>query len=109
MRRGDVVIAVAPGDFGKPRPAVVIQARIMAEAQPSVILCLISSELVESPLFRITVEPTEENGLKQTSQIMVDKIMTVRRHRIGGVAGRLDREIMRQVDRALLLVLGLAE
>ncbi|MGO8866840.1 MAG: type II toxin-antitoxin system PemK/MazF family toxin [Alphaproteobacteria bacterium] len=108
MRRGDVVLAAAPGDFGKPRPAVVTQSDIFNETHPSVVMCPLTTFRVEAPLFRITVEPTEGNGLLRSSQVMVDKITTLRRDRLRSTIGRLDQETMRRVDRALAVFLGLA-
>ncbi len=110
MRRGDVVTVVAPGDFGKPRPAIVVQTDMLtAAAATSVVLCLISSHLVEAPAFRISVEPNADNGLQQTSQIMVDKLLTVPRARIGKVIGHLDDETMLRLNRTLAFVIGLGQ
>jgi len=108
LRRGDVVLAATTGDYGKPRPAVVTQSDIFNETHPSVVMCPLTTFRVEAPLFRITVEPTEGNGLRQSSQVMVDKITTLRRDRLRSTIGRLDQETMRRVDRALAVFLGLA-
>jgi len=70
-------------------------------------MCPLTTFRVEAPLFRITVEPTEGNGLRQSSQVMVDKITTLRRDRLRSTIGRLDQETMRRVDRALAVFLGL--
>jgi mRNA interferase MazF len=75
----------------------------------SVVLCLISSQPVNAPAFRITVEPDAGNGLRERSQIMVDKILAVPRTRIGSVIGRLDDETLLRLNRTLAFVLGLAE
>ena len=107
MRRGDLVTVAAPGDFGKPRPALVIQSDLFDEL-PSVTLCLITSALRETPLFRITVDPSPENGLQRISQIQVDEIMTVARERIGGVVGRLDDATLLKVNRSLAVFVGIA-
>lgn len=107
MRRGDLVIVAAPGDYGKPRPALVIQADLFADL-PSVTLCLVTSELRETPIFRITVEPTPENSLQKISQVQVDKIMTVARERVGRVIGRLDDATMLKVNRSLAVFTGIA-
>ena len=95
------------GDYGKPRPALVIQSDSFAELS-SVTLCLVTSMLLESPLIRITVDSSSENGLRRISQIEVDKIMTVNRKRIGGVIGRLDDATMLKVNRSLAVFLGIA-
>jgi mRNA interferase MazF len=107
MRRGDLVTVALQGDFGKPRPALVIQSDRF-ETSATVTVLLLSATLVDAPLFRIDVEPSIENGLCASSQIMVDKAMTVRRERIGPVIGRLDDDVMLAVERSLALWFGLA-
>jgi mRNA interferase MazF len=107
MRRGDLVTVALQGDFGKPRPALVIQSDRF-ETSATVTVLLVSSTLVEAPLFRVSVEPSVENGLRTTSQIMVDKAMTVRRERIGTIIGRIDDDVMLAVERSLTLWFGLA-
>jgi mRNA interferase MazF len=74
MKPGDVVIVSAPGDFGKPRPAVVIRSDIFDQEEATVVHCLVTSSLQDTPLYRLTVNPTEQNGLREESQIMADKI-----------------------------------
>ena len=107
MRRGDLVTVAAPGDYGKPRPALVIQSDLFEEL-PSVTLCLVTSELRDAPIFRITVDPSPDNGLRRVSQIQVDKVLTVARERIGGTIGRLDDETMLKVNRSLAVFVGIA-
>ena len=107
MRRGDIVTVAAPGDFGKPRPALVIQSDLF-DALPSVTLCLITSTLRDAPIFRITVDPSAANGLQRVSQIQVDKILTVARERIGSVIGRLDDATLLKVNRSLAVFVGIA-
>ncbi len=108
MKRGDIVVVAAPGDYGKPRPAVVVQADALTESGiGSVILCLLSSTLVEAPLFRLAVEPTPENGLRQQSQIMVDNLLAVTRERITEVIGRIDDEQLLRLNRTLAFVVGI--
>jgi mRNA interferase MazF len=107
MRRGDLVTVAAPGDYGKPRPALVVQSDLFDEV-PSVTLCLVTSALRETPLFRITVDPSPDNGLQRISQIQVDKITTVARERVGGVIGRLDDAAMLKVNRSLAVFIGIA-
>ncbi len=110
MRRGDIVTVAAPGDYGKPRPAVVIQADVLiAAGVQSVVVCLISGHLVEAPAFRIALEITKGNGLEQASQIMVDKILTVPVQRIGKVIGQLDDETLLRLNRTLAFVVGLGQ
>ena len=96
-----------PGDYGKARPALVIQSDLFAE-HPSVTLLPVTSELRDAPLFRVGVVSTPENGLRKPSQIMVDKAHTVAREKVGAAFGRLDNGTMVAVNRALALFLGFA-
>lgn len=107
MRRGDFVTVAMPGDFGKPRPALVIQSDLFAEAATVTVL-LVSSTQQDAPLLRIPVVPDAANGLRKPSQVMVDKIMTVRRDKIGETIGILDAETMVSVTRSLAVFLGFA-
>jgi len=107
MRRGDLVTVAAPGDYGKPRPALVIQSDLFDEL-PSVTLCLVTSALRDTPIFRITVDPSPENGLRRVSQVQVDKVMTVARERVGALVGRLDEATMLKVNRSLAVFIGIA-
>lgn len=107
MRRGDFVTVAAPGDYGKPRPALVIQSDLFDEL-PSVALCLVTSELRNAPIFRITVDPDPDNGLQSISQIQIDKILSVPRERVGSVIGRLDDATMLKVNRSLAVFAGIA-
>jgi len=106
--RGDFVTIALQGDFGKPRPALVIQADRFDE-HATVTVLLVSSTLVDAPLFRITVQPNAENGLQKPSQIMVDKAMTVKRDKVGQTFGRLDADAMVEVERCLAVFLGIAK
>ena len=85
MKRGDLVTIVVSGDYGKPRPALVIQSDAFA-ALPSVTVLRLSSEIVPAHLARITVDPTPENG-RSTSQIMIDKATTISREKVGRAFG----------------------
>ena len=109
MRRGDVAVVAAAGDYGKPRPAVIVQTDAFAKDHASVVICQLTSELVEAPDFRITIDPSQTNGLKAPSQIMADKPVTVRRARIGQVIGRLDDGDIVRLNVALAFVMGLAD
>ena len=109
MRRGDVVIVAAAGDYGKPRPAVIVQTDAFPETHASVVVCQMTSEVVEAPDFRVTVDPTERNGLRARSQIMADKPVTVRRARVGRSIGRLDDGDVARLNAALAFVMGLAD
>ena len=105
MKRGDIVAISLQGDYGKPRPALVVQSNLLADLE-SVVVCPITSALRDAA-FRITVEPDRANGLRALSQVMVDKPATLPRAKVGDPFGRLDDERMKAVDRALLLVAGL--
>ncbi|MFI4947406.1 MAG: type II toxin-antitoxin system PemK/MazF family toxin [Alphaproteobacteria bacterium] len=100
MSRGDLVIAAFPGDYGKPRPALVIQSDGFNRLQSVTVLPL-TSDLYPAALIRINVAPAPTNGLQRRSQIMVDKAATISRTRIGGRIGRLDSETMGAVGLAL--------
>jgi mRNA interferase MazF len=109
MRRGDVVIVAASGDYGKPRPAVIVQTDAFPETHASVVICQLTSELLDAPDFRITIDPSDTNGLKARSQIMADKPVTVRRARIGQAIGRLEDDDLGRLNVALAFVMGLAD
>jgi mRNA interferase MazF len=108
MKRGDICLVVAPGDYGKPRPAVVVQTDLLNPTHASIIVCLMTSEPVDAHRFRIDVAPAAATGLRVRSQIMVDKLATLRREKIGKQIGTLDDDTRSRLDRALALVLGLA-
>lgn len=109
MRRGDVVIVSLPGDLGKPRPAVIVQTNVLNENLRTVLLCPISSFSSEPNLFRVSVEPTLENGLRLPSEIMVEKLQAANRSRIGKVIGRLDKQTLRKLARSLMFTLSLTD
>jgi mRNA interferase MazF len=108
VKRGDLVSIAIQGDFGKPRPALVIKSDNF-DSHATVTVLLVSSALVDAPLFRITVQPTQGNGLQKPSQIMVDKVMTVKRDKIGAAFGRLDSIHMLEIERCLAVFLGIAK
>jgi mRNA interferase MazF len=107
LRRGDLVTIALQGDYGKPRPALVIQSDLFAE-HPSVTILPVTSQLREAPLFRIALAPSAQNGLQKPSQIMVDKAQTVPRDKVGDSIGRLDDRAMVAVNQALAVFLGFA-
>ncbi len=107
MNRGDLVTIAMPGDFGKPRPALVIQSDRFDQTATVTVL-LVSGTLADAPLIRTTIEPTPANGLRKRSQIMVDKAMSVKRDKIGSIIGRLDAEAMLGVTRALAVFFAIA-
>jgi mRNA interferase MazF len=109
MKRGDVVTVAAAGDYGKPLPAVIVQSDALPVEHASVIVCQLASELSEARDFRVTIEPTEGNGLQVRSQVMADKPVTIRRERIGRQVGRLEQEEIARLNIALAFVMGLAD
>ena len=108
MRRGDLVTITLQGDFGKPRPALVVQSDLFNADHATVSVLPITSAIIGAPVFRITLEPSTANGLRKVSQIMVDKIVSMKREKIGETFGRLDDETMLRVNRALTVWLGVA-
>lgn len=109
MRRGDVVIVSAQGDYGKPRPAVIVQSDFVSDHVESVIVCLMTGTAKGTEMVRIPVQPAPENGLGQLSFLMVEKLMTMPKQKIAKRIGRIEPEIMTRLDRTLAFVLGLAE
>lgn len=109
MKRGDVVVVAATGDYGKPRPAVIVQTDAFPETHISAVVCQMTSEIVEAPDFRVTIDPSERNGLRIRSQIMADKPVTVRRARIVRSIGHLDDGDIGRNNVALAFVMGLAD
>ncbi len=108
MNRGDIVIAVARGDYGKPRPALIVQSDLFNTTHASVLVCLLTTDLIDAPLFRLPLLPTPANGLREPSQIMVDKLLALSRDRIRERIGAADDETLLSLNRALALMLGLA-
>ncbi|MDX1252413.1 MAG: type II toxin-antitoxin system PemK/MazF family toxin [Gammaproteobacteria bacterium] len=108
MTRGDFVTIAMQGDFGKPRPALVIQSDKFDD-HATVTVLLVSSPLIDTPLFRVTVTPDEANGLQKPSQVMVDKAMTVKRDKLGESFGTASDEIMLEVGRCLAVFFGIAK
>ena len=106
MRRGDIVSIVQPGAYGKPRPALIIQSDLFS-MHPSVTVLPITSDLRDTPLFRLNVEPSESNGLRTTSQIMIDKITTVPREKAGNVFGKLEADALKKAQGLLAVWLGI--
>jgi mRNA interferase MazF len=107
MQRGQFVLIATQGDYGKPRPALVVQSNLFAEL-PSVVVCPLTSTIrVDADQFRIDVEPSPSNGIRQPSQITIDKITTIPVNKIGGVIGQADDALMVRVNRALALFLSI--
>ncbi len=108
MKRGDVVLMVVPGDLGRPRPGIIVQANELTDHTTTVLTCPLSSDVQGDSLLRPVVEPATANGLRVRSQIMTDKLLAQRRERVRRVIGAIDAETNDRLDTALLLVLGLA-
>lgn len=107
MKRGDLVTIAVNGDYGKPRPALVMQADAFSEL-PAVTVLRLTSTVQDWPLLRITVTPSAANGLRNPSQVMVDRAVSLPREKVGPVFGHLEATFLRQVDQALAVFLGLA-
>ena len=99
----------ASGDYGKPRPAVIVQTGALPSEHASVVVCQMTSDIAEAPDFRVTIEPTKSNGLLARSQIMADKPVTIRRERVGRRIGSLDENDIDRLNVALAFVMGLAD
>ena len=107
IKRGDVVICAAPGNYGEPRPAVVVQSDLFNGTHSSVAVCLITTRLEDAPLFRIPVPAGRMTGLELESQVMVDKVIAIPRNKITGRAGALAAGPLKEIDSALRLWLEL--
>jgi mRNA interferase MazF len=103
MKRGQFVAVSLQGNFGKPRPALIIQSDYFSE-HPTIAVLLVSSTLVEAPLLRITIHPDYTNGLQKISQIMIDKPMTLKKEKIGQILGSIQHQTMIEVERFLGIV-----
>ncbi len=106
MKRGEIWTISGGGHAGKPRPAVIIQDD-QFDATSSITVCAFTTDPTAAPLFRLLVTPSEQNGLRAESRLMVDKITTVPKERLGERIGRLDEEATTRLNRAILLFLGL--
>jgi mRNA interferase MazF len=108
VKRGDIFSVSAPGDYGKPRPAVILQTDALNDVNfASVLVCPMTSHLVEAPLFRLNLKPSKANGLRKESQLMVDKVQAI--SRIGKLMGKVDSKTMKKVNQAIAFVMGLGE
>ena len=108
MRRGEIWTVAGGGDYaGKARPAVILQDDNF-DGTASITICAFTTDPTEAPLFRLPIEPNEGNGLRSLSQLMVDKITTVSKEKIGERIGRLDDQDIVRLNRAVVVFLGLA-
>ena len=108
MKRGDLVTIALQGDFGKSRPALLIQAN-QFQHHDSITVLLLSSLIIDAPLLRVSVEPSVENGLQRPSQIMIDKVMTVRSDKFGSAFGFVEADTLVEVERCLAVFLGITK
>ena len=106
MKRGDLVTVAIQGDYGKPRPALVIQSDLIETL--SVVVLPLTSDLRNYGFLRVRVEPELANGLTKTSQVMIDKITALPRERVGAVIGRISDQQMKEVERGLRIFLAIA-
>jgi mRNA interferase MazF len=107
VRRGDLITVALNGDYGKPRPALVIQSDNTMDTA-SVTVLLLTSEVLDAAYFRHTVQPSAANGLRVVSQVQIDRAMTLPRTRAGSTIGRLDPDEMPSISRNLAVFLGIA-
>jgi mRNA interferase MazF len=108
MRRGDIWTVAGGRDYaGKPRPAVIVQDDSF-DATDSITVCAFTTDATDAPLFRLPVEPDERNGLRVPCRLMVDKITTVAKTKVGARVGRLGDEDILRLNQAVLVFLGLA-
>ena len=101
LSRGDIVVCALPGDYGKPRPALVVQSDMFNQTHASIVICPISSDLTGLSLFRVALETSEGCGVRTDSEVMVDKITVTKRARIKLRIGHISRARMALIDSAL--------
>jgi mRNA interferase MazF len=108
MRRGEIWTAAGGKDYaGKPRPVVILQDDRF-DATPSITICAFTTDPTDAPLFRLAIEPNATNGLRTPCRLMVDKITTLPKSKLGSLVGRLEDEDVLRLNRAALVFLGLA-
>jgi len=108
MKRGDLVTVALSGDYGKPRPALVIQSNLFVD-HPSVTILPLTSDLRETPIFRVRVLPDMANGLRVPSDVMIDKPHSVARDKIRETFGSIGDENLIEIERAVAVWLGIAD
>jgi mRNA interferase MazF len=108
MKRGDLITVAVQGDYGKPRPALVIQSDNF-DLHPSVTILPVTSKIVDAPLIRVALKPSKESGLVKESQVMIDKATTIPREKAGEHIGSVDYSLMQEIDRCLAVFLGIAK
>jgi mRNA interferase MazF len=108
LKRGSIVSAIAPGDYGKPRPALIVQSDRLTLLS-SIVVCLLTSDVDDENWLRVIVDPSPSNGLRRRSQIMVDKVVTLDRSRLGDFIGMVDELVLEKVEERLAVLVGLAD
>ena len=107
LTRGDIAIVAAPGDYGKPRPALVLQSDLFRDTESVIVALITSDQRPRAPLFRKQIVPADANGLRQPSDVMLDKLVSLRRSKISKVVGHLSSTEMAEITASLALFLGM--
>lgn len=107
INRGDLAIAVAPGDYGKPRPVLILQSDAFHETASLIVALITTDQRPVAALFRKAVLPSDQNGLREPSDIMIDKLLTLPRTKIGKTIGHLSSVEMAEITASLALLLGI--
>ena len=108
LKRGDIVVVAAPGDYGKPRPALVLQSDLFSATESVVVALITSSQRPQAPLFRRPIMPSPISGLRHPSDVMLDKLVTLSRAKVSNAVGHLTPSEMAGISASLALFLGLA-
>ncbi len=108
MQRGDIILSVLPGDYGKPRPTVIVQSDAYNPSHDSIVVCPLTSYLTAGLEYRIRLLPTANNGLHQESEIMIDKISVIRRDKLRDTLGHLTTAEIQRIDNALKIWFSLS-
>ncbi len=107
MKRGDLVTIALQGDYGKPRPALIVQSDFFRDLLSAIVLP-VTGEIRETPLIRFTLEPSKQNGLTKKSQIMIDKVQAVPREKLSKPFGKVTDSELLEIERLLAVLLGIA-
>ncbi len=105
--RGDLAIAVAPGDYGKPRPVLILQSDAFGDTASVIVALITSDQRSTAALFRKSIMPSDQNGLREPSDVMIDKLVTLPRSKVAKVIGHLNSTEMTEITSALAVFLGM--
>ncbi len=109
MKRGEIwTVAGGAAYVGKPRPAVIVQDDRF-DANESIVVCPVTTDPTQAPIFRLPIQPGARSGLRAPCRMMVDKLTAVPRRRLGKRIGSLASEDVRALNRAIFVFLGLSE